>query len=242
MLRATNWQYDRVPKASPRRRGIRVLCLSFVLVIVGLLAGGCVRVHAAIAVSTDDRVSGDVVIASLPSAQNGQGPQLTIPTTMAAQVTTKSYKADGYVGSELTFTSLTFTEVSALATAISNENGTYKIVFQRSGDLVNLDGSVDLSQLSVKGVDVQIKVTFPNPPVRADGALDGDTVTWTMKPGQVTSFSAADQYTLGNTRGWRFWALTLGGGGAIISMFVVLLALWARRRNLKKEQAYLAAV
>src|SRR5882757_6808707 len=76
----------RVSKASPRRRGIRVLCLSIVLVVVGLLAGGCVRVHAAIAVSTDDRVSGDVVIASLPSAQNSQGPQLTIPTTLAGQV------------------------------------------------------------------------------------------------------------------------------------------------------------
>jgi len=237
-----NWQYDRVPKASPRRRGIRVLCLSFVLVIVGLLAGGCVRVHAAIAVSTDDRVSGDVVIASLPSAQNSQGPQLTIPTTLAGQVTTKSYKADGYIGSELSFTNLTFTEVSELATAISNENGTYKITFVRSGNLVNLDGSVDLTQLSVPGVDVQIKVTFPSPPVREDGTLAGYTVSWTMKPGQVTSFSAADQYTLGNTRGWRFWSLALGGGGAIVSVFVVLLALWARRRNLKKEQAYLAAV
>lgn len=220
-----------------------MLCLIFVLGIVGLLAGGCVRVHAAIAVSTDDRVSGDVVIAALPSAQNGQGPQLTIPTTMAAQVTSKSYKADGYVGSELSFTNLTFAEVSALATAISNEHGTYKILFQRSGNLVNLDGSVDLSQLStIKGVDVQIKVTFPSPPVRQDGTLAGNTVTWTMKPGQITSFSAADQYTLGNTRGWRFWSLALGGGGAIVSVFVVLLALWARRRNLKKEQAYLAAV
>jgi phosphatidylinositol mannoside-binding LppM-like protein len=131
--------------------------------------------------------------------------------------------------------------MAALANAISNENAAYKIAFQRNGDLVTMDGSVDLSQLPPAGVDVQLKVSFPSPPAQTDGARNGNTVSWTMKAGQVTSFSAADQYTLGNARGWRFWAAAIGGGGAIVSVFVVLLALWARRRNLKKERAYLAA-
>jgi hypothetical protein len=37
-------------------------------------------------------------------------------------------------------------------------------------------------------------------------------------------------------------ATALGGGIAVISVFLVLLALWARRRNLKKERAYLTAL
>jgi hypothetical protein len=237
----SDWQDDGVPtKASPHRGGSRTLGLIFVLLVTGLLAGGCVRVHAALAVSTDDLVSGDLVVASLPSAQNGQGPQLTIPTSMANRVTGKSYSANGYVGSELSFQDLTFDDMSALATAISNENAAYKIVFQRNGDLVTMDGSVDLTQLPPAGVDVQLKVSFPNPPAQTDGATSGNTVTWTMAAGKVTSFSVADEYTLGSTRGWRFWAATVGGGGAIVSVFIVLLALWARRRNLKKERAYLA--
>jgi hypothetical protein len=198
-------------------------------------------VHAALAVSSDDLVSGDLVVASLPSAGNSQGPQLTIPTSMTDRVTSKPYSANGYTGSELSFQDLSFDDMAALATAISNENANYKIVFQRNADLVTMDGSVDLSQLPAAGVDVQLRVSFPNPPLQTDGVKDGNTVSWTIPAGHVTSFSAADRYTLGSARGWRFWAASLGGGGAAISVFVVLLALWARRRHLKKERAYLAA-
>lgn len=229
-----------MPKAAHRGTGLRALRLIFVLLTFGLLASGCVRVHAAMAVSSDDRVSGDLVIAALPLAGNSQGPQLTIPASMADRVSKKAYSANGYTGSELSFQDLSFTEVSALATAISNENAAYKITFRRTDDLVNLGGSVDLSLVPKAGVDVQIKISFPNPPLQTDGVRDGDTVTWTMKPGQVTSFSASDRYTLGNARGWRFWALAVGGGLGAVSVFIVLLALWARRRNLKKERAYLA--
>ena len=231
-------QDDRVPKASPRRRGPRLI---FVLLTLGLLAGGCVRVNAAMAVSADDRVSGDLVIASLHSAQNSQGPQLAIATSLADRVTTKPYSANGYTGSELSFQNLSFQDMTVLAAEISNEKTNYKITFNRSGNLVTLDGSVDLSQLPPAGVDVQLKVSFPNPPAHTDGTTNGSTVSWTMKAGQVTSFSATDQYALGNARGWRFWAYALGGGGAAVTVFVVVLALWARRRALKKDQAYLAA-
>jgi hypothetical protein len=211
------------------------------LIAVGLLASSCVRVHAALAVSSSDLVSGDVVIASVPSAGNTKGPQLNIPATMSSRVTDKSYTADGYVGSEVAFKDLTFDEMSALAQAISNENASYHIRFARAGGLVTLQGSVDLSGLPATGVDVQLKVNLPGPVTNTDGSRDDQTVSWIMAPGKVTSFQATDQYTLGNSRGWRFWALVLGGGTALISAFLLLLALWARRRNLRKEGAYLAA-
>jgi hypothetical protein len=212
------------------------------LIAIGLLAGGCVRVHAALAVSSTDLVSGDVVIASVPSAGNTKGPQVNIPATMASRVTDKSYAANGYVGNEVTFKDMTFQEMTALAAAISNENASYHLRFVRSGNLVTMDGSVDLSGLPVTGVDVQLKVNLPGPVTHTDGVRSDQAVSWTMTPGKVTSFSVTDQYSLGNSRGWRFWATALGGGIAVISVFLVLLALWARRRNLKKERAYLTAL
>jgi Protein of unknown function (DUF3153) len=236
-----DWQDVRVPQARPRRSGLRVLCLTLALLVVGLFASSCVRVHAALAVSSDDRVSGDLVVASLPSAGDAKGPQLATPPEMATRVTTKAYSADGYVGNDVQFKDLSFDEMSVLATAISSENANYHLGFQRSGDLVTLSGSADLSQLPATGVDVQLKVTFPGQITHSDGSLDDDTVSWVMKPGKVNSFNATDQYSLGNSRGWRFWSLVLGGGIALISAFIVLLALWARRRNLKKERAYIAA-
>jgi hypothetical protein len=239
---ARAWQDDRVPKVSPLRHGPRVLAVAVGLVAVGLLAGGCVRVHAALAVSSSDLVSGDVVIASVPTAQSAKGPQLNIPSGMASRITDKPYSAAGYLGSEVMFKDLTFDETTALAAAISIDNAAYHISFARSGDLVTMAGSVDLSQLPPSGVDVQLKVVFPGPVTnQSGGTLTDQTISWVMQPGKVTAFNATDQYALGNSRGWRFWALSLGGGIALISAFLVLLALLARRRNLKKERAYLAS-
>jgi hypothetical protein len=218
-----------------------VLAVAAGLVAVGLLASGCVRVHAALAVSSSDQVSGDIVIGALPTAQNSQGPQLAVPPGMAGRVTLKPYSANGYVGDDVTFHDLSFQEMTAFAAAISSQSNSYHITFQRSGDLVTMDGSANLADLPTTGVDVRFKVAFPGPVTSSNGAISGQTVSWTMQAGQVTPFRATDQYTLGNSRGWRFWALALGGGLALVSAFLVLLALWARRRNLKKERAYLAA-
>lgn len=228
-------------KTSPRRAGSRVLALTLGLLTVGLLAGGCVRVHAGLTVSSSDLVAGNLLIAAFPTAEHDKGPDLTIPTGLAARVTTKPYSGGGYVGQVIRFRNLSFDEVSSLAGSISNENGTYHIAFHRTGNLVTMSGSVDLTELPPTGVDVQLKVAFPGPVTRTDGSLDDKTVNWVMKAGSVTSFTATDQYALGNSRGWKFWSLALGGGVALVSAFLVLLALLARRRNLKKERAYLAA-
>jgi hypothetical protein len=210
------------------------------LVAVGLLAGGCVRAHAALTISSTDLVSGEVVIATQPSAQNG-APQLAVPSGMASRVTVRPYSADGYVGSDVTFQDLSFQELTAFAAGISSQSSYYHITLQRSGDTVNLNGSVDLSQFPVSGMDVRLSITFPGPVTRSTGTVDGQTVSWTMKAAQDNQFSATDQYAIGNSRGWQFWVLVLGGGTALISAFLVLLALWARRRNLRKEHAYAAA-
>jgi phosphatidylinositol mannoside-binding LppM-like protein len=235
------WQDVRVTDARPHRGGSRVLAMTAGLVAVGLLASGCVRAHASLAVSSSDLVSGDVLIAALPTAEAPKGPQVDIPTSMANRVTVKPYDRDGYAGHDVVFHDLSFTEITALANSISGENASYHITFQRSGDLVTMSGSVDLTQLPTTGVDVQLKVDFPGPVTHSDGTANDDVVSWTMKAGGLTSFTATDQYALGNSRSWRFWALSLGGGTAIVSAFILLLALWARRRNLKKERAYAAA-
>lgn len=228
-------------KASPRRGGSRVLALTAGLLAVGLFASGCVRVHAALTVSSSDLVGGDLLVAAFPTAQNGAGPNLNVPSGLADRVTLRPYSSGGYVGRDVKFRNLSFDEVSSLATSISNENGTYHIAFHRTGNLVTMSGSVDLTELPSTGVDVRLKVVFPGPLTHTDGSQDNQTVAWVMKAGSVTSFTATDQYALGNSRDWKFWALSLGGGVALISAFLVLLALLARRRNLKKERAYLGA-
>jgi hypothetical protein len=86
---------------------------------------------------------------------------------------------------------------------------------------------------------VQIKVTFPGTVVQTDGVANGATVVWTLKPGQVNTFGSTAQYGTGGgqVRSWTFWATMIGAAGALIALFLVGLALLARRRNMRKDQA-----
>jgi hypothetical protein len=127
-----------------------------VLLAIGVLASGCVRAHAAFAVSTDDHVSGDLMAGAMTSALSGQTAQLTVPASLAGKVASTAYSADGYAGTDLKFTNLTFAELSTLATSASGQSGHYQISFGRSGDLVSVVGSVDLTEVPAAGLDVQI--------------------------------------------------------------------------------------
>ena len=91
-----------------RLLGLVVLCA---VLLVSL--SGCVRIHAALAVSSDDLISGELVIAALPVSKDDDGPSLTVPPELAEKVRTEPYTADGYVGQKVTLTGLRFTELHA---------------------------------------------------------------------------------------------------------------------------------
>lgn len=207
------------------------------LLAVGLAASGCVQVRATISISAADQVSGDVVVAALPTGGQ-QGPALTIAPTLASRVNTTPYTNNGFVGEEITFHNLTFDELALLTTTISTNSEHYQLTLRRSGNQVSLAGSVDLTQVPAQNSDVRIKVSFPGTIVRTDGTAQGDTVSWQPQAGQVTTFGATAQYATAATSAypWSFWALMIGLGGTLIAAFVTLLALWARRWNLRKEQ------
>lgn len=223
------------------RAVVRAARFGAVLVAAGVLLSGCVRVHAAFAVSTNDEVSGDLIVAALPSAQAGQASSLTVPPSLVSKVGSRPYQADGYTGTELTFTNLSFGDLSTLARSVSGTSGHYQITFNRSGDLVSVTGSVDLSEVPATGLDVQIKVSFPGTVLRTDGqkSISGSvsTVSWTPKAGRVNTFSATAQYAVGATRTWSFWALMMGLGAFLVAGMVAGLALLARRWQLRKEGA-----
>lgn len=206
------------------------------MLAVGLVASGCVHVQVALALSATDLVSGDVVAAAMPNPASPQGPLLKVPIDLADQAGVKPYNANGYVGTELTFTNLSFTALARLISAGTDQNSHFQLTFQRTGDLVNFAGSADLTQVSTQGAQVQLKVEFPGTVLQTDGTNSAGTVTWNLAAGQVDTFSATSQYANGGfSRPWSFWALTLGGAGFVIALLLALLALWARRRNIRKD-------
>ncbi|MDQ3402158.1 MAG: DUF3153 domain-containing protein [Actinomycetota bacterium] len=205
------------------------LALLTLLAAIGL--SGCVRVQAGLAVSDEDTVSGTLVIASIAIRQNDTGPTLKVPTELGGKVKTEVYGADGYTGQKLTLQDLTFPEVALLAEKITNGKQ-YRLNFRRSGSLVTLAGSVDLSALPPDRAEVQIKISFPGTVSRTNGVNDNNTVSWSPKPGTVTEFNATSEYSGGQSgASWIKWVLIVGAAAIGVAVIVGLLALFSHRRT-----------
>ncbi|GAA1348014.1 DUF3153 domain-containing protein [Saccharothrix algeriensis] len=209
---------------------------SALLLPVFLLAAfsltGCVRVHAAMAVSQDDRVSGEIVAATPSVEESDPGPQLSVPKELTDRVSTKPYRADAYNGTQLTFSNLTFDEVRALSTATSASHSRYQLGFRRSGELVTLSGSVDLTQVPIDRADIQVKISFPGEVVDTNGREeDRSTISWSPQPGQASMLTATIRYSGENSPSYFGWTMLVAGltGGA--ALVVLVLAIVAHRRG-----------
>ena len=217
----------------------RVFRVTGLLVLFGVLMvslTGCLRIHAAIAVSPEDLVSGELIVAALPVSEQDNGPPLTIPPELADQVRAEKYAEDGYVGQKVTFTDLRFTDVATLVESIS-EADEFRLSFRRAGDLVTLAGSVDLTQVPKDRADIQVKVAFPGSITSTNGDEDDGTISWSPKPAAVTEFNAIAQYSGTSGEDLTKWVTIVGGGALGAAVIAALLALIAHRRSLSAERA-----
>jgi hypothetical protein len=228
-----SWHYGAV------RRGSRVVGLLVLLAVLVCSLSGCIRVHAALAVSPDDRVSGTLIVAAVSANDGDTGPTLTIPPELSDRVRTEKYVVESYVGQKVTFSDLRFVDVAQLVQTIS-EVKQYRLSLRRAGDLVTLAGSIDLTQVPADRADVQIKVAFPGQVNRTDGDEDGNTVSWSPKPTSVTEFNAIAQYSTAGGESWVKWALLVGGAALLAAVVATLLALIVHRRSLRADRAQVA--
>lgn len=221
------------------RRVSRITGLVALFAVLMLALTGCLRIHAALAVSPDDLVSGELIVAALPVSEQDNGPLLTIPPELTDRVRAEKYTQDGYVGQKVTFRELRFTDVSTLVESIS-EAKQYRMSFRRAGGRVTLAGSVDLTQVPKDRADIQIKIAFPGSVTTTDGDEDDGTISWTPKPGAVTEFNAIAEYSDDGGEQLMKWVTIVGGGALLASVIAALLALIAHRRSLSADRAQAA--
>jgi hypothetical protein len=188
--------------------------------LVPVLAG-CLRVQVSMGVS-NDRVSGQIVAAVVPADPNDKGPQLKAPDSLAAKVRVEPYTQDGFVGSKVFFDDLSFGELSQLGGLSEETQGMFNLQFLRTGDLVSLNGRVDLKSVPPNGSDVQFTVAFPARVAKTNGNRDNDsTVSWKLPPGDVSTLRAEVSYADPSTRSFAGWAGIVGGitlaGAAIVA-------------------------
>jgi hypothetical protein len=221
------WHDVRVPA---RRRTTRVIVL-LLLVLLVPAAVGCVRVRASITVSPDDRVSGQLVAAAIPRDAEDKGPQLLGNLPFSNKVSISSYERDDYVGSQAVFSDLTFAELPQLANMNRDAAGV-DISLRRAGDLVILEGRVDLTSLSDSEADVSLSVAFPGDVTSTNGEqVSSDIVEWKLRPGVVSTMNAQAKYTDPSARSFTGAAIWLGLGAFLVAGVLGGVAWMSRDRT-----------
>ena len=138
------------------------------------------------------------------------------------------YNQDGYVGSEAVFSELSFSEVPQLANMSRDASGV-DISLRRAGDLVILEGRVDLTSTADPDADVMFTVAFPGEVTSTNGdRVSTDVVEWKLKPGVVSTMSAQARFTDPSTRSFTGAALWLGLAALVVAGIIGSLA-WVNR-------------
>ena len=216
----------RSPEWSPRRTRLRALVL--LLLFMAPLATGCLRLNASITVSPDDVVSGEIIAASKARNDADRGPQFDENISFSEKVDVSSYEADGFVGSQAAFSGLSFAELPQLANLSKDASGV-DITLRRAGNLVILEGRVDLTTVTDAEADVRFSAAFPGEVTSTNGErVDAGVVEWQLKPGVVTTMSAQARYTDPSTRSFRTAALWLGLAAFAVAGVIGTLA-WRDR-------------
>lgn len=207
----------------------RVLTVAGLVLLVLPFLTGCLRVQASMGISSDDRVSGQIVAATIPADENDPGPVLVAPASLEGKVQVQPYEQDGYVGSQVFFSDLTFGDVQQLATMSEQGSGMLQLNLQRNGDLVALNGRVDLESAPSLGTDVQFTIAFPARVATTNGTRESDSiVTWKLPAGEVSTLRADVRYSDPNTRGFAGWAGIMAGGTFGVALLIGVLAWWTR--------------
>ncbi len=208
-----------------RRARLKALLL---LLLLAPLVVGCVRVRVSLTVSPDDRVSGQIVAAAKPRDDQDKGPQLLNNLPFATKVAVSDYDKDDYVGSRAVFSDLTFAELPQLANMNRDAAGV-NLALRRAGDLVILDGRVDLTTLNDPDADVSLTVSFPGEVTSTNGEqVSPEVVEWKLRPGVVNTMSAQARYTDPSARSFATAAIWLGVAAFVVAAIIAALA-WSNR-------------
>jgi len=202
--------------------------LALLLLFVAPMVAGCLRVNTSITVSPDDQVSGNIVAAVKPRDANDQGPQFGDSLPFQGKVAVSQYDADGYVGSQASFSDLTFAEFPQLADLSRDATGV-DVTLRRAGNLVILEGRVDLTNVTDPDADVKFSVAFPGEVTSTNGdKIDTGVVEWKLKPGVVSTMSAQARYTDPSTRSFTTAATWLAVAALLVCGLIGFLA-WRDR-------------
>lgn len=197
-----------------------------VLIVVGVLASGCVQVRGSLSLSRDDRVSGEVVVA----VRGAHEPfALHAPPDLAHKVSVRPYASGDRTGSQLQLHGLTFDELARLGQELGPPGTELRAA--RSGSHVTFDAVADLR--GRPGAEVQVRIDAPGEITATNGDRGDGGITWSPRPGQLDRLHATFEYAPAGAWAWVFWA-TLAG---VLGLGAAVLVGWLAQRDHRNYRA-----
>jgi hypothetical protein len=190
---------------------------------------GCARVRAALAVQPDDTVNGEIVVATPETGPDDKGPAISVPEEITDDVEVTPYRQEGYTGSLLRFTGLTFDQLSTLSAAAGPVGEKVQFALRRAGNRLIVSGKADLTTVPVDRADFQLKITTPGEVLETNGDADAGTASWTFDAGKVGDISAVVAVDDPNAPSPLNWTLLMASLIALVIAGVAVLA--HRTRN-----------
>ena len=178
------------PRRIKNRAPGRALALALALLVVFTALSGCARVRAALAVQPDDTVNGEIVVATPETGPDDPGPAISVPEEIADDVDVSAYRQEGYTGSLLRFSGLTFDQLSRLSAAAGPAGERVQFSLRRAGNRLLVTGKADLTTVPVDKADFQLKITTSGEVLETNGDADAGTASWTFDAGKVGDVTA----------------------------------------------------
>jgi hypothetical protein len=191
--------------------------LAIALAFACLLLSGCLKYEGDMTVHSDNTVSGSVTVGIARAAITSTGVQVAVSAqldspkvcaalTPSATATNARFTDDDYIGVTCTFGHVPIADIGGGAGS--------DLSLIRTGDLYRLLGSLDMSAILsnalltdfgidpatiLRDADVSMRFTFPGTVHSGTGAISGDTIVFTLAPGQTTLSIAAIAAAEGST-------------------------------------------
>ena len=216
-------------RPSRRRAFGRALTLALALLVAFTALTGCARVRAALAVQPDDTVNGEIVVATPETGPDDPGPAISVPEEIADDVEVSAYRQEGYTGSLLRFSGLTFDQLGQLSAAAGQVGEKVQFSIRRAGNRLLVTGKADLTTVPVDKADFQLKITTPGEVLDTNGDAEAGTASWTFDAGKVGDVNAVISVADPNAPSPVSWTLFTATLVALAVGAVVLLA--RRTRN-----------
>ena len=172
------------PLATSRPALRRALTLALALLVAFTALSGCARVRAALAVQPDDTVNGEIVVATPETGPDDPGPVISVPEEIADDVDVSAYRQEGYTGSLLRFSGLTFDQLGRLSAAAGPAGEKVQFSLRRAGNRLLVNGKADLTTVPVDKADFQLKITTSGEVLETNGDADGGHGELDVRRGQ----------------------------------------------------------